>query len=109
MSSSKQVFIDSINAAYDYKGDSLLMGGVKLEEEILEGLHVKIPLKALNRHGLIAGATGTVPRHRRRPRDGVDGRRRGRCPRGAGAPPTTTKPQVRDLGLACRSRVRGGT
>lgn len=30
-----------------------------LDREAMEGLQVKIPLKTLNRHGLIAGATGT--------------------------------------------------
>ena len=57
----------------------------------------------------VEGGDHGVRRHGGRPRDGVERCRRGRAARGGNAPPTTTKPQVRDLGLACRARVRGGT
>lgn len=56
---SKEDFINHINAGYSTKGDSIILGGAIFEGEALQNTHVKIPLKTLNRHGLIAGATGT--------------------------------------------------
>lgn len=55
----KEKFISSIQAGYSFKGDSILMGGAILDGESLPNIHIKVPLKTLNRHGLIAGATGT--------------------------------------------------
>jgi DNA helicase HerA-like ATPase len=48
-----------INEGYLSKGDSIILGGAMLDGDVLSGAHIKIPLKTLNRHGLIAGATGT--------------------------------------------------
>jgi len=57
---SKQTdFSEHINNGYATKGDSIILGGAILDGEALPNAHVKIPLKTLNRHGLIAGATGT--------------------------------------------------
>ncbi|MFD2940848.1 helicase HerA-like domain-containing protein [Flavobacterium notoginsengisoli] len=55
----KDNFIEAINKGYSSKGDSIILGGAILDGEPLAEAHVKIPLKTLNRHGLIAGATGT--------------------------------------------------
>jgi DNA helicase HerA-like ATPase len=55
----KDKFIESVNAGYTCKGDYIVLGGGVLHGESVPGVHVKIPLKTLNRHGLIAGATGT--------------------------------------------------
>jgi DNA helicase HerA-like ATPase len=55
----KDSFIEDINKGYSFKGDSIILGGAILDGEAVAGTHVKIPLKTLNRHGLIAGATGT--------------------------------------------------
>ncbi|MFL9831368.1 helicase HerA-like domain-containing protein [Flavobacterium sp. ARAG 55.4] len=52
-------FIESIIKGYQFKGESILLGSAILEGETLSEAAVKIPLKTLNRHGLIAGATGT--------------------------------------------------
>ena len=52
-------FRESINTGYTFKGDSILLGAAKLDDEVVPNTGVKIPLKTLNRHGLIAGATGT--------------------------------------------------
>ena len=52
-------FIQQINAGYNTKGDSITLGAAMLDGEAMPDAHVKIPLKTLNRHGLIAGATGT--------------------------------------------------
>ena len=35
------------------------MGGAIFKSEVLTGTHIKLPLKTMNRHGFIAGATGT--------------------------------------------------
>ncbi len=55
----KQVFFDYINKGYTTKGDYINLGAAMLEGETIKDAYVKIPLKTLNRHGLIAGATGT--------------------------------------------------
>lgn len=55
----KEAFFDHITKGYTTKGDSITLGAAMLEGETLTNALVKIPLKTLNRHGLIAGATGT--------------------------------------------------
>lgn len=57
--SKKENFIQEINTGYLSKGDSITLGGSMLDGETMPDTFVKIPLKTLNRHGLIAGATGT--------------------------------------------------
>jgi len=52
-------FIQQINEGYLTQGESITLGGAILDGEALIDTFVKIPLKTLNRHGLIAGATGT--------------------------------------------------
>ncbi len=52
-------FQNEIEAGYKFKGDSLLLGTAMLDQSPITNLHVKAPLKTFNRHGLIAGATGT--------------------------------------------------
>lgn len=54
-----QSFKDEISKGYTFKGDSIILGAAKLEGEVVEGTQIRIPLKTMNRHGLIAGATGT--------------------------------------------------
>lgn len=55
----KQAFTDHINKGYTTKGDAITLGAAMLEGETITEAYVKIPLKTMNRHGLIAGATGT--------------------------------------------------
>lgn len=55
----KETFLDYINKGNITKGDFIPVGAAMLDGETITGAHVKIPLKTLNRHGLIAGATGT--------------------------------------------------
>ncbi|AXG72453.1 hypothetical protein KORDIASMS9_04727 [Kordia sp. SMS9] len=57
--SSKYNFIEHIEKGYVTKGDAITMGAAMYEGETVTDAYVKIPLKTLNRHGLIAGATGT--------------------------------------------------
>ena len=52
-------FFDHIEKGYTTKGDYINMGAAILNGEAVKNAFVKIPLKTLNRHGLIAGATGT--------------------------------------------------
>ncbi len=55
----KEKFLADIEKGYTTKGDFITMGAGILDEETVTNAFVKIPLKTLNRHGLIAGATGT--------------------------------------------------
>jgi DNA helicase HerA-like ATPase len=57
--SQKESFIQTITDGYTTKGDSIILGAAMLNGEVMGDAQVKIPLKTLNRHGLIAGATGT--------------------------------------------------
>jgi uncharacterized protein len=55
----KEMFSAHINDGYTCKGESIILGGAMLDGVPLANAHVKVPLKTMNRHGLIAGATGT--------------------------------------------------
>lgn len=57
--SNKETFFNYINEGYKTKGDHITLGAAMLGEETITNAYVNIPLKTLNRHGLIAGATGT--------------------------------------------------
>ena len=52
-------FVKHISQAYNPKGDYIHLGAAMLNGETFADAAVKIPLKTMNRHGLIAGATGT--------------------------------------------------
>ena len=52
-------FKGAITAGYDCKGEYIILGAAMLDGSAVEGVQVKAPLKTFNRHGLIAGATGT--------------------------------------------------
>jgi DNA helicase HerA-like ATPase len=56
---SKDGFFAHIEEGYTTKGDFITMGAAMLDGEAVTNALVKIPLKTLNRHGLISGATGT--------------------------------------------------
>jgi DNA helicase HerA-like ATPase len=55
----KNSFLTQINQGYACIGDSIVLGSAILDGEPVAGAQVKIPLRTMNRHGLIAGATGT--------------------------------------------------
>ncbi|MFV0564849.1 MAG: helicase HerA-like domain-containing protein [Flavobacteriaceae bacterium] len=55
----QDTFFNYINEGYTTKGDFIPVGAAMLNGETVTDALVKIPLKTLNRHGLIAGATGT--------------------------------------------------
>jgi DNA helicase HerA-like ATPase len=55
----KPEFRDAMAAGYDFPEPTVVLGGPMLESEVAADVRVKAPLAMLNRHGLIAGATGT--------------------------------------------------
>lgn len=52
-------FVQAITDGNTFKGDSITVGSAILDGETITNAYVKVPLKTMNRHGLIAGATGT--------------------------------------------------
>jgi len=52
-------FVKTIADGNTFKGDSLTLGSAILDGQTITNAFVKVPLKTMNRHGLIAGATGT--------------------------------------------------
>lgn len=59
MADTKTSFTEEIQTKYSTKGDYILLGNAILNGESVENTPIKLPLKMLNRHGMIAGATGT--------------------------------------------------
>ncbi|HMQ61613.1 MAG TPA: DUF853 family protein [Flavilitoribacter sp.] len=57
--SKKAEFIQVIQNGYTFKGGSIDLGAAMLEGEVMTNTLVKLPLRMFNRHGLIAGATGS--------------------------------------------------
>jgi uncharacterized protein len=52
-------FTKSIEAGYSFSGSSFYMGTAILDKKVVKPVKINIPFSTLNRHGLIAGATGT--------------------------------------------------
>jgi DNA helicase HerA-like ATPase len=52
-------FLEHINKGYTFKGETIRIGSAMLNGQVVKGAEVHAALKTLNRHGLIAGATGT--------------------------------------------------
>lgn len=59
MSDKVSIFSEQITQGYQFKGDSILIGTAMVEKQVVKELFVRLPLSTMNRHGLIAGATGT--------------------------------------------------
>ena len=57
--SNQQDFLQAINTGYTFKGEKVKIGVGMLDGVVVSNADVFLPLKTLNRHGLIAGATGT--------------------------------------------------
>lgn len=55
----REVFAQLIKDSYSFKGENFKIGTAMLDKQALTGTDVFLPLKTMNRHGLIAGATGT--------------------------------------------------
>jgi uncharacterized protein len=52
-------FLTEIKSGYTFKGQSFKIGAAMLDRKVIPGSDIMVPLKTMNRHGLIAGATGT--------------------------------------------------
>ena len=52
-------FIKDIAEGNTFKGDYITLGSAMLDGKTITNAFVNVPLKTMNRHGLIAGATGT--------------------------------------------------
>jgi DNA helicase HerA-like ATPase len=57
--STQDQFFSHIEKGYQTKGDFITLGAAMIDGEAVTNAFVKVPLKTMNRHGLIAGATGT--------------------------------------------------
>ncbi|MFC4720751.1 helicase HerA-like domain-containing protein [Geojedonia litorea] len=55
----KDAFFNHITEGNTNKGDFITLGSAMLDGETVKNAFVNVPLKTMNRHGLIAGATGT--------------------------------------------------
>src|SRR3954451_9273705 len=51
--------VQAVAPGYAFEGAALELGGLMLDATTLTSTHIRIPLAMLNRHGLVAGATGT--------------------------------------------------
>jgi hypothetical protein len=52
-------FVSNIQSGYAFKGDAILLGAAIREGKVFAEAPVRLPLRTMNRHGLISGATGT--------------------------------------------------
>src|SRR5574343_1046194 len=52
-------FLKAVQDGYTFKGESAILGVGMLDGVPVPGATIKLPLQTMNRHGLIAGATGT--------------------------------------------------
>lgn len=57
--STKEKFIEAIRNGYSFKGDHVQIGAAMWNGEVFADAPINLPLRTMNRHGLIAGATGT--------------------------------------------------
>ncbi len=55
----KEQFLQAVKDGYTFKGEAIKIGRAVFNGEVADGADVFLPLKTMNRHGLIAGATGT--------------------------------------------------
>lgn len=56
---SKTNFTNSIQEGYNFEGTCIELGAGIFEGDVIADAKVKVPLRTMNRHGLIAGATGS--------------------------------------------------
>ncbi|MBA3587942.1 MAG: DUF853 family protein, partial [Chloroflexi bacterium] len=52
-------FEAAINAGYGFEGPAITFGAAMQGDEAIPAAQVRVPLSMMNRHGLVAGATGT--------------------------------------------------
>jgi len=56
---SVEKFKEQIQPAFSFIGKNIMLGGAVYDKQPVTGISVNMPLSTVNRHGLIAGATGT--------------------------------------------------
>ena len=56
---SREKFIESITRSYSPSGASIYLGAGIFQAEIVSEARVNLPLRMMNRHGLVTGATGS--------------------------------------------------
>ncbi|HSC54685.1 MAG TPA: helicase HerA-like domain-containing protein [Phnomibacter sp.] len=59
MSADTEKFLSAVQGGYTFKGEKVKIGRAILDGTVVPGADIFLPLKTMNRHGLIAGATGT--------------------------------------------------
>lgn len=52
-------FTNNVELGYKFQGPSFYIGTAMLDKTVIKPVKINIPLATMNRHGLIAGATGT--------------------------------------------------
>jgi uncharacterized protein len=57
--SNSQAFTQAVQTGYTFTGPAITLGIAMLDGQPVNGALIKLPLSTLNRHGLVAGATGT--------------------------------------------------
>lgn len=57
--SNKEAFVQAIKDGYTFKGEHVKIGAAMLDGVVVPEAEIFLPLSTMNRHGLIAGATGT--------------------------------------------------
>ncbi len=55
----QQEFLQAVQSGFNFKGENAKIGCGMLNGQVVPGADVFLPFKMMNRHGLIAGATGT--------------------------------------------------
>jgi len=56
---SRDKFLSAVNAAYSPTGASIYLGAGVFEKNIVSEAKINLPLRMMNRHGLVTGATGS--------------------------------------------------
>ena len=54
----KEAFVEAMKKGYTFKGETIKIGAGMLDGEVIPEAEIFLPLSTMNRHGLIAGATG---------------------------------------------------
>lgn len=55
----KDAFVADVTKGYSFKGENISLGAGMLDGEVIPDAKISVPLATMNRHGLLAGATGT--------------------------------------------------
>lgn len=55
----RNAFIEIIKKGYSFQGETIKIGAAILDGDVIPEAEIFLPLKTMNRHGLVAGATGT--------------------------------------------------